>query len=162
MKSHSCVSVVFDIFHAGLGVSKLLGFSDELVTAIFSSREASKASLESSKEEEIQKCLSKVFRSFGYLTEASVSPIIISPDIFADFMKQAKCNETKFYNIPSERKTFIEENVEMKKEVKLRIEMEEWLPSYGEQSNIGRNFVLVAFPTIWMIGVALILEKILV
>lgn len=125
-----------------MGVSKLLGLSDELLTAAYSSKEASKSSIESSREEELMLRLSQVFRSFGYLTEAGISRIVISPDIFADFMKQAKCNEIKLYEIPSERKKFREKNVEIKNE-KQDFETEEWLPaSDGEPRKIGLIFVL--------------------
>jgi len=152
-KSYSCVSIVFDVFHAGLGVSKLLGFTDELMTATSSSKEASKASIESSKEEEIQKCLLQVFNSFGYLTEATVSPIIISPDIFANFMKTAKSNEMKLYEVPDKPQKFKETNVTIG-DVTQDFETEEWLPtppSNAEQKKIGRICLSSAFPIIWAI-----------
>lgn len=126
-ESYSCVSMVFDVLNAGSNLSHLLGLTDKTLTTINISRDesadASVSSVDYIEGKEINVTLSKVFKSLGYLTEASLSSIIISPDIFAEFMKQAKRNEMNTYNVPNMRRTF----------EKLNIEIEEWLPPSNVQ-----------------------------
>lgn len=132
--------MVLDVLNAGSSLSHLLGVKDKIFTSINLSREesanVSTASAESIEKREIHESLVKIFKSLGYLTEAGVSAVIISPDIFAEFMKKAKTNEMKLYKIPDMKETF----------KKLDFKAEEWLPPSDMQNGFKHtNEVRYAF-----------------